>query len=87
MGHGGQYKKEKIMNVKDMVINNQQVEFLRFQQNELWYKTENGFEFPVPIEDTGSAEFKPKDKAILFMRWIKRHLDSIEQGRIESSNL
>lgn len=69
------------MNVKDMVNNNQQVEFVRFQQGELWYKTESGFEFPIPVSDTGSAAFNPKDKALLFMRWIKKHIDSIEQGK------
>jgi len=74
------------MNVKEIVNNNQQVEFMRFQQGELWYKAENGFEFPVPVDDTGLAAFNSKDKAMLFMRWIKRHLDYIEaakSGKVE----
>ena len=65
-----------MMSVKDMVKNNQQVEFIKFDNDSLWYKAENGFMFPVPVADTGSAIFNPKDKALLFMRWIKKQLDS-----------
>ena len=66
-----------MLSVKDMVKNNQQVEFIKFDNENLWYKAENGFMFPVPIADTGSAIFNPKDKALLFMRWIKKHLDNV----------
>lgn len=63
------------MNVKDMVKNHQRVDFVRYEAGELWYKTECGFEFPVPIADAGSGAFVANDKAILFMRWIKPHLE------------
>ena len=65
-----------MLSVKDMVKNNQQVEFIKFDSDQLWYKTESEFLFPVPISDTGAASFISKDKAILFMRWIKKHLDA-----------
>lgn len=65
-----------MLSVKDMVKNSQQVEFVKFDNDQLWYKTESGFLFPVPVSDTGAAAFIPKDKAILFMRWIKKHLDA-----------
>ena len=68
------------MSVKDMVKNNQQVEFIKFDSDNLWYKAENGFMFPVPVADTGSAIFNPKDKALLFMRWIKKHLDNVGEN-------
>lgn len=70
------------MNVKDLVNNNQQVRFVRYQQKELWYKCENGFEFPVPIADTGDASFGNEDKALLFMRWIKKHLQLVEDAKM-----
>ena len=69
------------MNLKDMVSNNKRVTFLRYQKGDLWYVTESGFEFPVPISDTGDAAFNPEDKALLFMRWIKKHIDYINQGK------
>ena len=72
------------MNVKDMVSNGKRVTFVRFQNNELWYSTECGFEFPVPVEDTGTAAFLPSDKAILFMRYINRYIKILEQARLET---
>ena len=69
------------MNVKELVNNGQRVKFVRYQQKELWYKCENGFEFPVPISDTGDAAFAEEDKALLFMRWIKKHLDMLDQAK------
>ena len=69
------------MNVKDMVKNNKKVFFVRYQKKELWYITECGFEFPVSIEDTGDASFEKEDKALLFMRWIKKHIDNIQAGK------
>lgn len=70
------------MSIKDMVSGNKVVKFQRYQNKELWYVTECGFEFPVPIEDTGEAAFVAQDKALLFMRWIRKHLASIESAKI-----
>lgn len=70
--------------VKDCVSG--RVYFLRYQSRELWYVCDNGFIFPVPIDDTGDAAFYVEDKGIMFMRWIRRHLEVIRlaveaQGR------
>ena len=69
------------MNIKEMVKNGKKVHFLKYQRNELWYVTECGFEFPIDIADTGDAEFKPEDKAILFMRWINKHIALINNSK------
>lgn len=69
------------MNLKDMVSNNKKVNFIRFQKGDLWYVTECGFEFPVAISDTGDAVFSKEDKALFFMRWIKKHIDNINEGK------
>jgi hypothetical protein len=69
------------MSIKEMVSAGKQVRFLRYQQGELWYVTETGFEFPVPIADTGSAEFKAQDKALLFMRWIRKYQELLASAR------
>jgi len=36
-----------------------------------------GLKFPVPLNDIGTAMLKVEDKAIYFMRWIRRHLEAI----------
>ena len=65
------------MNIKDMV-KDKLVLFKYYHQGNLWYETEDGFIFPVPVEDTGGGKFGREDKAILFMRWIKRYMDEMK---------
>lgn len=67
--------------VIDMVKDGKKVTFLHYRQKELWYTTECGFEFPVPISDTGDATFLASDKAMLFMRWINLQIKAIEEGK------
>lgn len=69
--------------LKELVAPGQMVHFMRYQKQELWYRTDCGFEFPVPIEDTGDGAFLASDKAMLMMRYIRKHLASIEQGKSE----
>jgi len=66
------------MNIKDMV-KDKIVTFEHYFDGELWYKTECGFLFPVPISDIGNATFLRQDKAILFIRWIRKHMELIEK--------
>lgn len=74
--------------IKDMVKDNQQVSFLFYRDGQ-WYVTENGFEFPVPIADAGTATFLAQDRAILFMRYMRRHIEylrrSMEEHRLQTS--
>lgn len=70
------------MSIKEMVVN-KTVSFVRFQNNELWYTTECGFEFPVPLVDTKEAIFLNQDKASYFMRWLRKHLETIEAAKKE----
>jgi hypothetical protein len=60
------------------------VTFSHYRKGNLWYVTDKGLEFPVPIEDTGDAEFKIVDKGLYFMRWIRKHIESIELARAEA---
>lgn len=69
------------MNIKEMVAEGRKVRFLRYKLGELWYATENGFEFPVPIGDCGDGTFLAEDKAILFMRYIRKHVAYLEDAR------
>lgn len=68
------------MNIKDMV-KDKTVQFSHYFDGALWYKTECGFEFPVPIEDIGNSTFLAVDKAILFMRYIRKHAALLDQSQ------
>jgi len=65
------------------MVKDKKVKFLFYKEGELWYVTECGFEFPVPISDTAGATFNNEDKAILFMRWIRKHVAFIEGAKDE----
>lgn len=73
-----------MLTLKEMVNSGKKVHFLFYREKELWYTTEDGFEFPVPIDDIGNAIFLAEDKAILFMRYIRKHLTYIEKAKLES---
>jgi hypothetical protein len=75
--------KESIMNIKDMVSHGKKVNFIKFQNKELWYVTECGFEFPIPLSDTDGAIFNSQDKALFCMRWIKKHIENINSAKNE----
>lgn len=65
--------------VKDKVV-----KFLFYRSGEMWYVTECGFEFPVPTNDVGNAVLKPEDKAIMFMRYIRKHTELIAKAKKEA---
>ncbi len=67
-------------NIKEMV-KGKKVRFVRYRKEELIYITECGFEFPVPISDIGDGVFLAEDNAMFFMRYIRKHVESIEQER------
>lgn len=70
------------MTLKEMV-KDKVVRFDYYREGELWYKTEDGFAFPVPVSDTGTGVFKAEDKAILFMRWIRKQLELVKTWKSE----
>ncbi len=74
--------KEFQVDIKELV-KDQRVTFKFFRDDALYYETDSGFRFPVPVEDMKKAVFLPEDKAIIFMRWIRKALDS---GKYEQIN-
>jgi hypothetical protein len=60
-------------NLKEYVKGN--VEFVHFREGNFIYRTENGLEFPVPLSDIANATMQRTDKALLFMRYIRKHLE------------
>lgn len=68
-------------NLKDLVSNNKMVKFIFYRDGDLWYTTEDGFKFPVPIKDIGSATFNSEEKALLLMRYMRKYMQDVEQAK------
>ena len=65
------------MSIKDM-IKNKNVTFTKYRQGNLYYKTECGVEFPIPISDLGEATVTSTEKAMLLMRYLRKHLNQTQ---------
>ena len=61
-----------------------QVHFEFYRDGNLWYRTDSGLSFPVPVDDIGTATFKRDDKALLFMRYVRKFL-AIRAAEMTSS--
>lgn len=69
-----------IYDAKKMVEGGKKVRFVHYRKGELWYVTECGFTFPVPIDDTGDGTFLAEDKAMLFLRYIRKGIEAYKQA-------
>jgi hypothetical protein len=69
------------------MVKDKKVKFIYYRDQNLYYETECGFKFPVPIEDVGNATFMAEDKATLFMRYIRKQMALIEKGETVSEEL
>ncbi len=77
----------KTRSIKEMVQNRQKVTFRFYRDGQLWYVTECGFEFPVPIQEAGTATFLAEDRAILFMRYIRKHMEFLKNSIEQTDSL
>lgn len=60
------------------LIKNNTVLFDSYRQQHFYYRiahNEKSFIFPVPIDDVGTATLLATDKAIVFMRWIRKSME------------
>lgn len=73
------------MNIKEMVSDGRKVRFVHYKLGELWYETETGFKFPVPVADCGDGVFLAEDKALLFMRYIRKHVEYLQNAKTGQS--
>ena len=73
------------INIKDLVKDNKKVRFICYKQGVMIYTTECGFTFPVPIDDCGDGTFLAEDRAMLFMRYIRKHIKYIEDAKNEQN--
>jgi hypothetical protein len=68
------------MDIKDFVTAGNFVIFDSFRAGIFYYNiphktTLQLYQFQVPIEDTGGATLKCRDKSIMFMRWIRKSIE------------
>lgn len=53
--------------------------FESFQDGCFYYRTENGeISFPVPLKDNETMVFRDRVKGLLFLRYIRSFIDSLE---------
>lgn len=60
--------------LKDLVAKGKVVRFVCLMADSLWYESEDGFTFPVPLSETPGATFLAEDKALMYMRHIRKFL-------------
>ena len=70
------YVDPKTVVIKEHVKQGQMVHFQYFRDEEFWYRTDQGLLFPVSLKEAlaGRATFLAHDKAIYYMRWIRRYV-------------
>jgi hypothetical protein len=68
---------DSIMKITELV-KNKTAHFVHYRDGHFIYQTEDGFQFPVPLADIGTATLLAEDKALFFMRWIRRQLEMME---------
>lgn len=63
------------------LVKDNKVRFTHARKGNLWYVTENEqFAFPVPFSEVGDATYKDEDKALFFMRFMRKYI-ATEEGK------
>jgi len=68
------------LNIKDH-IKDRKIKFKFYRMGILYYETELGLVFEIPISDTGTGLFPSEDKAINYMRWIRKQIVKNKEGK------
>ena len=80
------YVDPKTVVIKEHVNKGEKAHFEYFRDEEFWYRTDKGLLFPIPLKEalTGRATFLAHDKAIYFMRWIRRYVAACKEEAAET---
>ncbi len=66
------------MELKELIKDNP-VHFASYRQGFFYYIVVTGtskvYQFPVPLDDIGTATMLANDKAITYMRWIRKAIE------------
>ena len=68
-------------NLDKILKDNESVRFMFFLAGKLWYRTESGFKFPVPIKGSGQSVFLNEDCANRFYPYIKAHVEKLDKAK------
>ena len=66
------------IDIKRAVSESRKATYTHYHAGVLWYETEFGEAFPVPINDIGEATFNRVEKAILLMRYMRQWNETME---------
>jgi len=66
-------------NLTEMVRDKKKVHFFFYREENLYYKTECGFVFKIPIADTGNGTFGAEESALQMMRWLRPAIDEVNE--------
>ena len=69
------------MEVDKILKDNETVRFMFFLSGKLWYRTESGFKFPVPIKSSNQSVFLNEDRASRFYPYIKAHAEKLSKAK------
>lgn len=67
--------------LKSMVTDGKTARFSFCRDSALYYETECGFVFEIPVADTKGASFNVEERAIRLMRWIRKQIAFNEKAR------
>ena len=54
--------------------------FKYYRDGILWYETEVGLLFPIPVADADTAQFNATEKSMLLMRYIRKYIEVLSTG-------
>ncbi len=67
------------IDIKRAVSENRRVQFDFYRAGFLYYQTEFGELFSVPIDDVGDATFNQNEKAIMLMRYMRKWNEALDE--------
>ena len=68
-----------IPSLRSLVSKNKKAHFVRYYEGELFYKTDCGFIFPIPIAESDKFPFHAKEDTTGLIRWIQRQREFLLQ--------
>lgn len=54
--------------------------FQRYCGGYLYYVTDTGIEFTVPVVDIDSGSVRDEEKTMTLMRWLRQHIDWVNEN-------
>lgn len=66
-----------MFNLKDLIKDGKTAKFKQFRLNTLYYETQEGFVFAIPIHELGESTLLAEERCASLMKWIKRALEDI----------